>query len=93
MAQRSKRGGAPHLEHEIERCRELEHWSKVEELAKKFKNREDSALSSAQFVTLGNFLTGEAKLEQYLQVKTKEHFLIVTCHLYLKATICRSTRL
>ena len=64
MANRGKRAAAPHLEHEIERCRELEYWSKVEELAKKLKTSMDG---SNQFVTLGNFLTGEAKLEQYLQ--------------------------
>jgi hypothetical protein len=65
MANRHKRAtSAPHLEHEIERCRELEYWSKVEDLAKKLKTRDDP--NSAQFTTLGNFLTGEAKLEQYL---------------------------
>ena len=65
MANRSgqRRGlSAPQLEHEIERCRELEHWTKVEELAKKLK----TSFDSSQFVTLSHFLTGEAKLEQYL---------------------------
>ena len=42
----SNRGGGKRteslkLEHEIERCRELEYWSKVEELAKKLKNSYD----------------------------------------------------
>ena len=62
---------APQLEHEIERCRELEYWSRVEELAKKLKNSHHDSntgnSSISQFVTLGNFLTGEAKLEQFLQ--------------------------
>ena len=65
MANRGKRTGAggvsaPQLEHEIERCRELEYWSRVEELAKKLKNsHHDSTTgnsSISQFVTLGNFL-------------------------------------
>jgi len=67
MANRNKRSAvssAPQLEHEIERCRELEYWSKVEDLAKKLKA---SFESNPQFLTLGNFLTGEAKLEQFLQ--------------------------
>lgn len=63
MANRGRRGlSAPQLEHEIERCRELEHWTKVEDLAKKLK----TSIESNQFVTLSHFLTGEAKLEQYL---------------------------
>lgn len=62
MTSRGKRVmSGPALEHEIERCREVEHWSKVEELAKKLKSRDEP-----QFTTLGHFLTGEAKLEQYL---------------------------
>lgn len=67
MANRGGRRGlsAPQLEHEIEKCRELEHWTKVEELAKKLKTSFES--NSTQFTTLSNFLTGEAKLEQCLQ--------------------------
>ena len=66
MASRGGRRGlsAPQLEHEIERCRELEHWTKVEELARKLKTSFEN--NAAQFTTLSNFLTGEAKLEQYL---------------------------
>lgn len=55
---------APQLEHEIEKCRELEHWAKVEDLAKKLRSNFDS--SATQYVTLSHFLRGESKLEQYL---------------------------
>jgi len=67
MASKAGRRGlsAPQIEHEIERCRELEHWTKVEVLAEKLKTYTEP--NSNQFVTLSNFLTGEAKLEQYLQ--------------------------
>ena len=68
MANKGGRRGltAPQIEHEIERCRELEHWTKVEVLAEKLKSL-NSEPNANQFVTLSNFLTGEAKLEQYLQ--------------------------
>ena len=68
MANKGGRRGltAPQIEHEIERCRELEHWTKVEVLADKLKSL-NSEPNANQFVTLSNFLTGEAKLEQYLQ--------------------------
>ena len=66
MANKGGRRGlsAPQIEHEIERCRELEHWTKVEVLAEKLKSYSEP--NSNQCVTLSNFLTGEAKLEQYL---------------------------
>jgi len=52
---------AAQVEHEIERCRELEYWAKVEHLAKQLKSNFDPDNA------LINFLIGEAKLEQYLQ--------------------------
>ena len=61
MANRAKRVTSAHVEHEIERCRELEFWAKVEELARKLKSNFDPNGA------LGNFLIGEAKLEQFLQ--------------------------
>ena len=63
MANKGGRRGltAPQIEHEIERCRELEHWTKVEVLAEKLKSL-NSEPNANQFVTLSNFLTGEAKI-------------------------------
>jgi len=62
MSYRGKRQGA--LETDIEKAREEGNWKKVIELANQLKDRPDTA---RQYETLGWFLIGEGKLEEYLE--------------------------
>ena len=55
-------GAAGTVETEIERAREDGNWKRVLHLAEQLKIRPDR-----QFETLGNFLIGEAKLEDFLE--------------------------
>lgn len=63
--------GVTTVETEIERAREEGNWKRVIELATQIKSRSDK-----QYETLGNFLIGEAKLEDFLEEfppKDKNH--------------------
>jgi len=62
MSYRGKRQGA--LETDIEKAREEGNWKRVIELANQLKERPDTA---RQYETLGWFLIGEGKLEEYLE--------------------------
>ena len=62
MSYRTKRPGV--LETEIEKAREESQWKKVIDLAQQLKDRPDQA---RQHETLGWFLIGEGKLEEYLE--------------------------
>ena len=62
MSYRSKRQGT--LENDIEKAREEGNWKKVIELAYQLKDRTDQV---RQHETLGWFLIGEGKLEEYLE--------------------------
>jgi len=62
MSYRGKRQGA--LETDIEKAREEGNWKRVIELANQLKDRPDTA---RQYETLGWFLIGEGKLEEYLE--------------------------
>jgi len=62
MSYRKRPGGG--LETEIEKAREEGNWKKVVELANQLKERPDTV---KQFETLGWFLIGEGKLEEFLE--------------------------
>ena len=62
LSHRAKRPGV--LETEIEKAREESQWKKVIDLAQQLKDRPDQA---RQHETLGWFLIGEGKLEEYLE--------------------------
>lgn len=62
MSYRNKRQGV--LENDIEKAREEGNWKKSIELAQQLKDRPDQA---RQHETLGWFLIGEGKLEEYLE--------------------------
>ena len=67
MAARRARGataptGLSTVETEIERAREEGNWKRVIELAEQLRQRGEK-----HFETLGNFLIGEAKLEDFLE--------------------------
>jgi len=63
MSHRNKRAGP--LEAEIEKAREEGNWKKVIDLANQLKERPDQ--QHRQTETLGWFLIGEGKLEEYLE--------------------------
>ncbi len=56
-------GSVATIETEIERAREESNWKRVIQLAEQLRGRQESK----QFETLGNFLVGEAKLEDFLE--------------------------
>ena len=62
MSYRSKRQGT--LETDIEKAREEGNWKRVIELARQLKDRTEQG---KQHETLGWFLIGEGKLEEYLE--------------------------
>ena len=62
MSYRTKRPGT--LENDIEKAREEGQWKRVIELAHQLKDKNDQA---RQHETLGWFLVGEGKLEEYLE--------------------------